>query len=56
MKKNYIQPDTLVYQLKTESLLDSASVNNINATQTAGPGSSEERVNFSREGRGFFDE
>ena len=47
MKKTYIAPETLEFQLNTESLLTSASVENL------GGEAEKETVGFSREGRGF---
>ena len=53
MKKTYIAPDTEVYKMKVESLLN---VDSIITEEQAEKGSEDAPVNFSREGRGFFDE
>lgn len=53
MKKTYIAPGTEVYKLKVESLLN---VNSLNNEEQAGTGSESTPANFSRGGRGFFDD
>ena len=47
MKKTYIAPETQEHKIKIESLLDSASTNNLNQSE-AGEGTEDNPANFSR--------